>query len=203
MEEQWKDIKGYEGYYQVSDQGRVRGLDRTVPGGRWGTQFVKGGIISQVVRRDGYPTVHLRKDGKRIKHLVHRLVLEAFCGKRPEGMEARHLNDDKMDARLKNLEWGTRSENNLDRTKNKIGYYASREACRKGHEFVDANLVPNQLKLSRGPVKTCYACQKAHNTIKVHPSLSEKFQEVSDIHFENLVGERKRMTFNRFSHLLQ
>lgn len=203
MTETWKDIPGWEGFYQVSDQGRIRSLDRMVQG-KWGLQRVRGQLMSTVIRNDGYITVHLRREGKRTNHLVHRFVLEAFVGPCPEGMEARHLNDVKTDARLENLEWGTRSENNFDRGRNKIDYYSKRAACKRGHDLVEDNLVPNQ-KTTRNGVKTCYACAKAHSTLKVKPNADLKpfFQEVADIHYQNLVGEKKRMYRADFLHLLK
>jgi hypothetical protein len=195
--EKWKDITGYEGLYQVSDQGRVRSLDRKVKSKGSGSYLRKGQLIKPKMRRDGYPSVGLRADGGRKFFLVHRLVLEAFVGVRPEGMEARHLNDVKSDARLENLVWGTRSENNYDRVRNKVDYYTKRACCKRGHELVDKNLVPNQLN-TRGGVKTCLACARAHSTVKLHTDLRSRFQEVSDIHFENIVGEGKRMMRSDF-----
>lgn len=62
-------------------------------------------------------SVTLFVDGKSIQKSVHRLILEAFDGPCPDGMEARHLNGNKLDNRLRNLAWGTRKENMQDRTK--------------------------------------------------------------------------------------
>ena len=203
MAEQWKPVVGYEGLYEVSDQGRVRCLDRFIKNKKGTEIFYPGKIMSTPRRKDGYLTAHLRKDGVRAKYLVHRLVLEAFTGSCPEGWEARHLNDIKSDARLVNLEWGSRRENNLDRTRNGVGYYAERKECRKGHPLVEANLVPNQKRL-RGGVDTCYACALAHSTIKMHKELAPFYDQVADIHYENLISEkRERMWHWKFEHLLQ
>ena len=62
----------------------------------------------------GYPTVGLHRDGKRHFRLVHRLVLQAFVGHCPKGMECRHLDGDQINNRLENLQWGTRTENMAD-----------------------------------------------------------------------------------------
>ena len=195
MKKKWKDIPGYEGSYQVSSDGEVRGLPRVVPGGRWGEQFVPGGIVSQTKHNSGYQAVHLRLNGKRTKHLVHRLVVEAFLGPKPfEKAEIRHLNDVKTDNRIENLVWGTRSENIQDREKNVIGYYFERTECRNGHELTEWNLVPNQLKLRNG-IKTCYACQRAHYMIKNHVDLKGRNKEVADVYFEALKSGKKRVTY--------
>lgn len=87
--EVWKDIKGYEGYYQVSNLGNVRSLDRTYPRkGRWSSKqgnktwnfTYKGKILKQFytsVNRD-HPSVHLYKDNKRFSACVNKLVRDAF-----------------------------------------------------------------------------------------------------------------------------
>lgn len=70
--------------------------------------------VTPVENKDGYLCVRLTRDGHRHKRPIHRLVLEAFVGSRPEGHVARHLNGKKQDNRLKNLKWGTVKENGED-----------------------------------------------------------------------------------------
>lgn len=65
-------------------------------------------------RQNGYLQIELYQNGKRFGKKIHRLVLETFIGPCPQGMETRHLNNCRTDNRLKNLCWGTRSENTLD-----------------------------------------------------------------------------------------
>lgn len=96
--ENWKDIKGYEGLYQVSDQGNVKGP--------------KGYILKPQSRMHGYLAVFLYKDGcPRYQVSVHRLVAEAFLPKPEEATEVNHIDEDKQNNRASNLEWVTRSEN--------------------------------------------------------------------------------------------
>lgn len=64
---------------------------------------------------NGYQVVNLRENGKRYSRLVHRLILTTFKGKCPEGMEARHLDGDKENNHVDNLEWGTRQQNLNDK----------------------------------------------------------------------------------------
>ena len=66
----------------------------------------------------GYPSVSLKINGEVEYCYVHRLVLEAFVGPCPEGMECRHLDDDKLNNNLSNLQWGTRLENMADAVRN-------------------------------------------------------------------------------------
>ncbi|WJY27425.1 HNH endonuclease [Sporosarcina trichiuri] len=115
--EEWKDIPGHEGKYQVSNLGRVRSLDRYVRGEtKNGTEFkrlARGKILTPgVFTKCGHLSLPL---GRRTHgRPVHQLVLLAFEGPCPEGMEVRHLNGDPQDNRLANLEYGTRTENILD-----------------------------------------------------------------------------------------
>jgi len=102
LTEHWLPVVGYKDRYEVSNLGRVRG--------------VKGVRIPS--QRRGYLRLGLRNSaGKPRFLLVHILVLEAFVGPRPHGKEARHLNGDRSDARLTNLVWGTREENDLDKAR--------------------------------------------------------------------------------------
>ena len=105
----WRDVPGFCGVYQVSDAGDVRRVVANGSTGRVG--LVKGSIL----RRMKYRHVTLSRPGKKRKVLVHVLVLEVFVGPRPAGMQARHRNGDGSDNRLKNLQWGTPSQNQMDR----------------------------------------------------------------------------------------
>ena len=101
MSEIWKPIPGYEGLYEVSDQGRVKSY-RRYPEGR----LLRPGCMS-----GGHVSVSL---GIKNSLCVHALVLLAFVGPPPEKHECRHLNGNPSDNRLENLRWGTRSENIAD-----------------------------------------------------------------------------------------
>ena len=101
MLEIWKDIPEYEGFYQVSNMGQVKSFIRR--------SLSK--ILKPFPTSKGYMGVELY--GK--WYAVHRLVLIAFVGTCPEGMECLHSNDIKSDNRIENLKWGTRSQNQLDR----------------------------------------------------------------------------------------
>lgn len=108
-EEVWKDIPDYEGYYQASNLGNIRSLDREVLNN--GTYYtVKGKILSQSTHyKNGYKSVMFTVDSKQKRLLVHRLVMFAFNGN--NNLDVNHRNGDKSDNRLSNLEWCTKSEN--------------------------------------------------------------------------------------------
>lgn len=116
--ETWKDIPGYEGFYQVSDMGRVKSLSRTIAGKSNSTHKLRGRIlIPKKYNKYGHLAVDLSKYGVRKAKKVHALVMLAFVGAYPEGQEIRHLNSDPTDNRLCNLAYGTRAENGIDASK--------------------------------------------------------------------------------------
>ena len=112
--EVWMDAPDFEDYYQVSNLGRVRSKDRIVRHNCGGDKRVKGRILSQLITTRGYCQVFFWREGRRKVFLVHRLVLHAFVGECPSGMEVRHLNSISTDNRLCNLVYGTHSENVID-----------------------------------------------------------------------------------------
>lgn len=113
MSEIWKSVVGYEGKYEVSDFGRVRSLWCGSRGGSFKRKMPL--ILSNIVNSGGG---HLRSkltaNGKSFNLLVHRLVLEAFKGSCPEGMEGCHEDGDPTNNRNDNLRWDTHVENMKD-----------------------------------------------------------------------------------------
>ena len=102
---EWKPVKDYEGIYEVSNDGQVRSLDRTDCAGR----SLKGKILTGMNHSLGYHTVKLARDGSYKVAYVHRLVAQAFLG--DSDLQVDHINGDKRDNRVENLEWVTHSEN--------------------------------------------------------------------------------------------
>ena len=112
--ETWKNIKGYEGLYQVSNMGRVKSLERKDSLGR----IVKERVLKTAPNAQGYPIVSLCAGGRQKIFKVHRLVCQAFH-KNPENKPCvNHIDENKTNNCASNLEWCTYAENNSHGTHN-------------------------------------------------------------------------------------
>ena len=147
--EHWKPVVGYEGIYEVSDQGQVR---RVAP-----AQRTHPGLIlrHKVQQHNGRHSVTLRRDGKNSTRYVHRLVLEAFVGPCPPGMEACHWDDNPENNALENLRWDTSTANKHDCVRNGHNVNASKTHCPQGHPYDEANTY-----IAKTGYRHCRACVK-------------------------------------------
>lgn len=134
-EVEWRPIPGWEGYYEVSDDGQVRSLDRLDARGCQ----VKGRTLRGTINAYGYPFVTLSKSGYRWLTVVHRLVMLAFVGPCPEGHEVLHADGTRANNNLSNLSYGTRSDNARDSIKHGTNVNAAKTHCKRGHAFTEAN----------------------------------------------------------------
>lgn len=98
MEEIWKDIEGYEGLYQVSNLGRVHSLYRNI-------------ILKGFIDQDGYRLVTIYKNNTKSNKTIHRLVAQAFIPNPENKSHVNHIDEDKTNNRVDNLEWMTAKEN--------------------------------------------------------------------------------------------
>jgi len=114
--EEWRAVVGYEGLYEVSSQGSVRSLDRTVlyPDGKPSRNF-KGKLLKQCLNvKQRYYGVRLSKQGKTKLWLIHQLVAAAFLGNRPEGWVICHGSQGPLCNEVNNLSYGTVVQNSKD-----------------------------------------------------------------------------------------
>ena len=113
MIEVWKDIQGYEGYYQVSNLGRVRSLDRNVQHNtkHGNVALRKGKILKCKKDLDGYSIINLSKQNNRTNKKVCRLVAQAFIPNFQNKPQVNHKDGNKSNDNVENLEWVTAKEN--------------------------------------------------------------------------------------------
>ena len=134
MKELWQPVEGYEGLYEVSDQGRVRSK-------------AKGRILRPSSSGPGYSAVVLSKHGKVKTRYIHHLVAFAFIGKRPDGMDINHKDCDKENNAVSNLEYISHGENQRHaarmgrmsndnwtrRERNELGHFTSSKVSPQPH----------------------------------------------------------------------
>lgn len=113
MQEEWKDIVGFEGIYQISNFGRVKSLPKLVERGKWGSFTLPERLLHPNVNKSrGYVEITLgtkKCPGRRFK--VHRLVAEAFIPNPDNLPEVNHKDENKENNKVDNLEWCTRKYN--------------------------------------------------------------------------------------------
>lgn len=116
MDERWKEVKHYDGLYEVSDMGNIR----SYPGKR-GAHWGRVREMAPYGRNQGqYYSVTLVHEGFKNTMVLHRLILEAFKGPCPEGYKARHVNGNKYDNRVDNLRWVATRQTLRDEERDKV-----------------------------------------------------------------------------------
>lgn len=173
MNTEWRPISGYEGYYEVSNEGVIRSLDRDIEHAVSGTIRRRGRIIRLKPHKDGYQVATLHKEGRRKNRMVHQIVLEAFVGPCPPGQQTCHNNGDPSDNRIENLRWDTPKENMADKRRHGTDYWFERDHCTNGHPWSEENTRINGRghrecrECSREKDRRIYARKKA---LGAHPN---------------------------------
>ena len=139
LEEEWRPVVGWEGLYEVSNEGRVRSLDRVVPHATSGHLTLRGKILAPFRKPDMYWMVALTFGGKKRYATVHRLVAEAFIPNPDAFPVVRHADDNRDDNRVSNLAWGTYADNGNDAVRNGRNFWRNKTHCVNGHEFTEEN----------------------------------------------------------------
>ena len=161
--ETWKPVPEWEGWYEVSDIGRVRSVDRVVTYADGRRARYKGRVLAVMTRP--WPggrarrVVGLHRAGEHKTYFVYTLVIAAFVGPRPEGYDICHNNGDSADDRIGNLRYDTTSENIRDAVRHGTHGRTSRTHCPQGHPLVAPNLKPDPTGQGH---RRCLACSRAH-----------------------------------------
>lgn len=157
--ERWLPVVGWEDFYEVSDHGHVRSLDRTVTFvSKWGTlghRLYHGRLLAPAINRDGHLRLGLCRRPRFGLFFVHRLVLLAFVGPQPVGMQGCHNDGNPQNNFLSNLRWDTCSNNNLDKQRHGTCHLANRTHCPRRHRLS----APNLRRQATG--RACLACHRA------------------------------------------
>jgi hypothetical protein len=164
--ERWLPVVGYEGYYEVSDHGRVRSSRR------------RRGSACRVLKPQrlmnscGYVSVHLSMRNVQKMHYVHALVAAAFIGPRPTGLEIRHLNGDAADNRLKNLAYGTHIENARDMIRHGNSGVGVEN---KNARLTDATVVEIRAARQQGATQTSLAVRYGVSRATIYRAVTRQY----------------------------
>lgn len=191
-QERWKPVLGLEDRYEVSDRGRVRRLARMTRN-RSAEFELEQKVLRPRASRRGYLAVNLTtsvergRPGYKLVRTIHTLVMAAFVGPRPDGMDVCHNNGDKTDNRLENLRYDTRSANCFDTVAHGNNKSANKTHCPKGHPY-DADNTGIGIRRS-GPKKgsqfrMCRKCSRAR-TAEYHAKKRRELLQQTGAYFRD------------------
>jgi len=159
-------VSGYEGLYEVSDQGRVRSLDRLRKHSRSGHSLHPGRVLKPGASQYGHLRVTLvDRDSQKKRWLVHRLVAAAFVGPCPEGMEVCHNDGIPAHNHVGNLRYDTHSANLLDAVGHGTHPMAGAFTCGRGHEYTPENTIRRSGQTHHRECRTCRNDRKRENDL--------------------------------------
>lgn len=156
----WRDLPGFEGFYQAGEEGEIKSVDRIIRTSRGTLRSVKGVVLVQSVSKSGRLQVTLSRSGKKYPLLVHKLIARTFLEPKPSPKhEICHSDGNCLNNKVTNLRWGTRSDNMQDRVLHGRDPNKSKTHCPQNHEYTRENtyVVP-----STG-ARMCRVCKKEHS----------------------------------------
>lgn len=187
MNIEYRLVTAHPGYL-VGTDGSIYSVTRSTTDGRGRTRVIAGKRLKPIPTGKGYLGVNLPENGRCKRYLIHRLVLSAFVGPCPDGMEGCHSDGNPKNNALENLRWDTPSANARDRVRHGTQYShrANASQCIRGHSLENPmNLVPSKLKIGR---RNCLACNRAQSLIRHHPDLKPEIQRISDEKYADILA---------------
>ena len=164
INEEWKDVVGYEGLYQVSDTGKIRSLFR----------YKKE--LKPNITRNGYATVELFKNKESKRLLIHRLVAFAFIENQNNLPQVNHIDENKLNNHVENLEWQTAKENM------NFGTRAFRQNANTNYNTISAKMKLTQRGKGNNNAKAVMQFDKSGNFIKRYDTLKQASVETNTNH---------------------
>lgn len=204
MQEEWKDIKGYEGLYQISNLGNVRSLDRIVKdSNRERYQRIKGHYMKPTDNGNGYKIISLLKNYKRKNHYIHRLVAQHFIDNPNNYREVNHIDCNKSNNKITNLEWCNSSQNKIHYLNTELG----KEKNKKASETRFKNLVKNKEKqIIDMYIKDYKTIRKISSIVNLHESTVKKVLILNNIPIRyniKIFDKYKILRLNEKGHILE
>lgn len=185
VREEWRPVLGFEDYYEVSNRGGVRSLERVIPAPYGSTRKIPGRVMKPTKDHDGYLWVIFSVNGERKRKSVHSLVLEAFIGERPPGHDIAHADANPSNNALENLRYATRSENMMDMVINGDHHKMQRTECPYGHSLRTPNL--SRAKSEAGH-RCCLSCERARGFLqRKKPYPIEVFTGLADAYYVKIM----------------
>lgn len=149
----WKDIIDFEGCYQISSLGRIRSLDRFVTCRNGGVKLFKGKIKNVSENRRRYKSICLSKNSKTKNFDIHRLLAIHFIPNPGNKKEVNHIDGNRMNNDLSNLEWSTPSENALHAHKTGLISNTGRKNHKRARKLTDNQVIDIKKNYKRGMAK--------------------------------------------------
>lgn len=155
--EEWRAVPGWSGYYEVSNEGRVRSVERTIHFEDGRVRTYRSQLRATHLDGFGYQKLTLKRAGKCSRILVHQIVAAAWIGPRPVGLEVCHNDGNKTNNNLNNLRYDTRAANHADSVRHGT---AARPRKLTDEQVAD-------IRAARGSVMQAELARR-HNTSKTH-----------------------------------
>lgn len=156
----WKAIPGWDGWYEVSDNGHVRSVARTLHYEDGRVRTFPGKELKPGTGEWGHQLVGLSCYGTDTRMTVHSAVMATFVGPRPDGLVICHRDGNARNNHVSNLRYDTPRENTFDNVRNGTHHYAKRDKCKWGHLLSGPNL-----RISPRNERVCRACHKARGVL--------------------------------------